>query len=176
MIRLNKILLAGTAGASLVLAGEAFAQATDGELGTGDGASSTGTATITVTKQQSIQITQLTDLTLSADSAQIDEALPATDNVCVNSSDDAFTVTASSEGGFALTGAEGTTGSIPYTLQFGDTEIAGGTAVTQTGGTAACEGEESSNTQYSVTVTPEAFNAAESGTYTDTLTLIVGFE
>ena len=176
MIRLTKYLVLGATGASLALAAPAFAQ--DGELGTGTGASSTGTSTITVTKEQSIQITQLDDLTLSAEAPQITEALTATDEVCVFGSDDAYTVNASSAGGFALTGTDGNTASIPYTVDFGGQALAGAAAVALTGGTVECaaEGEGEGNTAYTVTVTPEAYNAAPSGTYTDTLTLTVGFE
>ena len=167
---MNRLARLAVATATFALASVAHA-ATDGDLAE-NGAASEGSTDIQLVKSVSVQITALDDLDMGM-FARLDEAVTATDEVCVFASGLTYFVTASSaSGAFNLTGT--TDGEIiPYTVSWGGEELAADTQITtaQTGTDDACPAE--GNASYTVSVAAADFNAVGYDTYTDTLTLSV---
>lgn len=153
------------------MSGSAMA-ATDGLLG----ATSTGTAIINIAKGNAVQITNLDDINLGAQ-GNLTATATQSDDVCVFSSTGGYNITLTSANGtFELTDASTTT-NIPYTVDW----IAGTTTTAVyntpitglTGDSTAVDCNAGTNATFSVSVAAPDFNAADPGSYTDTLTMLV---
>ena len=165
-MKFSKILLAGSA---FAVSGVALA-ATDGALGL----DSTGTSVVTVIKQNAVQITDVDDIDLGTQPSLTADAV-GSDDVCVFNSTGNYDVTVSSANGFTL--ASGTD-AMPYGVTW---SANGGAAADAAAGqltglvgdstSTTCAG--GTNATFEVTVAAADFNAADPGTYTDTLTLFV---
>jgi len=140
------------------LSGSAMA-AVDGNLG----ATSEGTSLIQIGKDNLVQITKLDDIDLGTH-GNLTETATGTDEVCVFSSTGAYGITITSDNGlYALTDPNANT-NIPYSIVW-TANMLGNSADTD------CNGE--TNASYEISVTAADFNAADPGSYTDTLTLKV---
>ncbi len=146
--------------------------ATDGTLG----GTSEGTAIISIIKEDAVLITDLDDLFLGTNGVLNGNKVDA-DAVCVFSSTGSYNISITSVNGSFVLQSDTTTSDIAYSLSWiTDTafpvtynntipDLIGDSLSTNCGG--------STNAIFQVTVTPEEFNAAEPGTYQDTLTLLV---
>lgn len=146
--------------------------ATEGTLG----ATSEGTAVITIIKEDAVLITDLDDLFLGTNGVLNANKTDA-DAVCVFSSTGSYNISITSVNGSFVLQSDTTTSDIAYSLNWiTDTtfpvtynrtipDLIGDSASTNCNGT--------TNAIFQVTVTPEEFNSAEPGTYQDTLTLLV---
>ena len=146
--------------------------AQDGTLGL----TSTGESVVTIIKENAVQISNVDDVDLGTQATLAADAVGG-DDVCVFASTGGYDITVSGAGtAFELTGTGGT---IPYAVTWAAN---GGAAAAVTFGTTitglagdtdslTCAG--GTNARFEVTVAAAAFNAADPGTYTDTLTLFV---
>lgn len=158
--------------ASLVAMSGNAISATDGTLG----ATSTGTAVINIAKQNAVQITNLDDIDLGT-AGNLSATASASDDVCVFSSTGGYNITiTSTNGAFELEDGNTTT-PIPYSLDWtagATTPVAYSTPITgMIGDSSATDCSGGTNATFEVSVTPADFNAAEPGSYTDTLTMLV---
>lgn len=158
-----------------VMVGSASA-ATDGTMG----ATSTGTSGVTLIKESTVQITGIADLDLgTAGFLTVDAS--TSDDVCVFSSSGSYSVTVTSTNGSFILADVGTATDIAYDLNW--TVAATPQALTYSAASTAVAGNQSDptcggtpNANFEVVVPTAGFNAAEPGTYIDTLTLIISPE
>ena len=186
---------------SATLAGAAHA-AEDGVFNDSDAGTtgSTGQSDITLIKNNAVQITNVDDLDLgTATSLAAGETLTQSDDVCVHSTTGGYTVTLDSvdnPGTFVLTNDDvAVANTIAYTVVWTEELATGGgllgldpqsnpfpaqpgveigsagAALAADDTDPACGG--ATNATFSVTVDDTAFNGAPSGTYTDTLSMVV---
>jgi hypothetical protein len=171
-----RVFLMTLAGASVMALSVAYG-ATQGTLGT----TSTGTVDISAEKLAGVRISGLDDIvfgsTVTAPAAQADA-------LCVYSTPGAYTIRATSANAtgttFRLSG--GGTNYMTYTVAWYDA-ASGGTSTALGSGqtsTAIANGDQaaqdcggSNNARVEVTVNAASFAAAATGTYSDTLTLMV---
>ena len=123
-----------------------------------------------------MSITGLADVTLAESGGDY----VASDNVCVYSSGASYNVLMTSATGgntFQLTSGSDT---LDYAVTWADenavaTAITGGSALASQLSTAdaTCSGSGGTNTTFAVTVTGADYTAANAGTYTDTLTMVI---
>lgn len=134
------------------------------------------TATVTIIKPDTVQITDVDDLVLGTFSS-LDASLSVSDDVCVYSSSGAYgLVVTSANGAFALKDVATTT-EIPYSIDWlvasAITVIYGDPLVGLAGNAnnVSCDG--TTNASFQATVTAADFNAADPGDYSDTLTFLI---
>ncbi len=163
---MRKFNISVLASSVLLIAGSAIA-ATDGSLGV----TSTGTSVVTIIKDNAVQITNVDDIDLGTH-ATLGANAVASDDVCVFSSTSAYNLTVTSANGIFELQNGGD--AIPYALTWD------AAAVTESGVMSGLTGDNTSlncsggtNATFEVTVDSADFNAANPGTYTDTLTLLV---
>lgn len=170
-MKFSKVLLAGSA---LAFGGVAMA-ATQGTLGT----DSTGTADVTVIKENAVQISDVDDIDLGSHPVLAADAT-GSDDVCVFNSTGSYNVTVTSANNFSLDSTAGQ--SIAYAVTWA--EVVGGLAgpaadatngqlTGLTGDATAVDCSGGTNATFTVTVAQADFNAAAPGTYEDTLTMMV---
>lgn len=149
--------------------------ATDGSLGS----TSEGTSIVTIIKEDAVIITDVDDLFLGTRGALFDNQVNA-DAVCVYSSTGSYNLAITTINGlFSLESVSTTTG-IAYSLEWiTDTT----TSIEYNSPIIGLKGDSQSincngttNALFQITVTPAAFNAADPGSYQDTLTLLVAPE
>lgn len=158
-----------------VVAGSAQA-ATDGSLDT----TSSATSDISLTKESSVQISGVSDIDLGTQGSLAVDAT-GSDDVCVFSSSGSYSITVtSSNGAFVLSDVDSAT-DIPYNLNW--TVAATPQALTYNTTSNAVVGDQSDptcggtpNANFEVVIPTAGFNAAEPGTYIDTLTLLISPE
>lgn len=141
------------------------------------GATSSGESDVTLTKQNAVLISDVSDLDLgSFISTAID--LEAFDDVCIFNSTSNYQVTiTSANAAFAL--SDGGTGTIPYSMTWADStatanNVAYNTAIPSLQGdrtSTTCGG--GTNARFTVSVAAADFNSAAPGSYTDTLMLMI---
>ena len=153
------------------MTGSAIA-ATQGTIGN----TSTGTSDININKGNAVQITDVDDIDLGT-SGNLSATATQSDSVCVFSSTGAYNVTVtSSNGSFILTDTNTTT-DIVYTVDWTVGTLAAVTYNTAITGlvadSTAIDCGATTNATFTVSVAAAAFNAADPGSYTDTLTLLV---
>ncbi len=151
------------------------------------GPTSTGSSVVTIIKQDAVQITKVDDLNF-ANPGFLSTAARLSDDVCVFSTTTGYNVTLTSlngaAGAFALSDG---TNSFPYAVAWGTTGFAAGAGSPVTAGTALtgqtgdnvnpdCGGAAATNAAFDVTIAAADYNAAPTGTYTDTLTMVVAPE
>lgn len=161
-MKISKILLAGSA---LVMSGSALA-ATQGSLG----ATSSGTSLVTVVKEEAVQISNIDDINLGTHDFLAADAV-GSDDVCVFNSTGNYAVTVTSaSGSFEL---QSGTDAVAYGVTWNGADATGGQLTDLAGdvNSPTCNG--GTNATFEVTVAVADFNAADSGTYTDTLTLAI---
>lgn len=162
--------------ASTVLAASASGvalAATDGTLGL----TSEGESLITLIKQNAVQITDVADLNLGTFATATADVV-GSDNVCVFSSTGGYNVEidGSVAGTFELDSAgDKLAYSVTWAANGGAAAaVTAGTPITGlTGDSTSLNCGGGTNATFEVTVAQAAFNAADPGTYTDTLTLTV---
>ena len=137
---------------------------------------STGTAIINISKLNVVQITDLDDINLGT-AGNLTATASASDDVCVFSSTGGYNITiTSANGAFQLEDANTTT-DIPYSLDWtagSTTAVTYSTPVTGlVGDSTSVDCNASTNASFEVSVTAADFNAADPGSYTDTLTMLV---
>ena len=146
--------------------------ATDGTLGS----TSTGTAIINISKQNAVKITNLDDLDLGT-AGFLSATATASDDVCVYSSTGGYNITITSANGTFQLEDDNTPTNIPYSLNWtagATTAVTYNTAIVGlVGNQSAVDCGGSTNASFEVSVTAADFNAADPGSYTDTLTLSV---
>lgn len=179
-MQLKNKLSALAASVALVSAGPALA-ATDGNLGTGTGATSTGTSLVTLTIPDLVKISNVNDLTLAYNTGTAQ--YEASDGVCVyRNGTGNYSITASSgngTGSFVLNDGGGNT--VPYTVSWKGTTLTEGTN-DDNGGTfyagnttsTTCAGGTNATVKAAVSETDAA--SAPQATYDDTLSLLVTAE
>ena len=153
--------------------GVVSAATSDGTIGT----DSTGTADVTLIKQDAVQITNVDTLDLGTH-ATLAADRTADDDVCVFNSTSSYNITfTSANGSFEL---QDGANSIPYSVAWSSNggavvPVAYSTAITGNTGdaTSLTCGAAVTNANFAVTVTAADFNAANPGNYSDTLTLFV---
>jgi len=174
-IALSAAMLAGTAIAP------AFA-ATNGAVG----ASSTGTSTVTAFVGSLVRVTAIDDLALGTWTGT--GSLSTADNVCIWTTTGGYNVTATGDGGagtdFEL--SNGAAGSLAYSVKWDDapssatlTTMTTGTALTgQVSGanTTDCNAGANLSATVSVEIAEGALTAADSGSYSGVLTLVIAPE
>ena len=174
-IALSTAMLAGTAIAP------AYA-ATNGSVG----ASSTGTSTVTAFVGSLVRVTAIDDLALGTWTGS--GGLTTSDNVCVWTTTGGYNVTATGSGGtgtdFELT--NGASGTLAYSVSWDDTASSStlsamtpGTALTgQVSGanTTDCNAGASLSATVAVEVAEADLTAADSGSYSGVLTLVIAPE
>ena len=145
-------------------------------------ATSEGTSLVTIVKQNSVQITNVNDLTLGKHYALTADVVAA-DDVCVFSSTAAYSVTMTSTSGtgasFAM--SDGASALMPYSVEWtgngvvDPAPVLSGTVIGTTfvGDPLSPNCGNGTNASFEVTVTAADFNASINGSYTDTLTLLV---
>jgi hypothetical protein len=153
------------------MTGSAIA-ATQGTIGN----TSTGTSDININKGNAVQITDVDDIDLGT-SGNLAATATQSDAVCVFSSTGACNITVTStNGSFILTDANTTT-DIDYTVDWTVGTLAPvtyNTAITGlVGDSTSVDCGATTNATFTVSVTAAEFNAADPGSYTDTLTLLV---
>jgi len=135
---------------------------------------------ITIVKQELVSISHVNDIYLGS-YGSISSDKVGSDDVCVFSSTGSYSVTVSSKNGaFALQSSDTTT-DIPYSIDWTTTSTVPVTYNTRTNvhtadrWTTNCKGNggSSTNATFDVTINSQNFNAAEPGSYQDTLTLLV---
>jgi len=153
------------------MTGSTFA-ATDGDLG----ATSTGTSIINIGKDNAVQITNVDDIDLGTQ-GNLTATATQSDDVCVFSSTGGYAITLTSTNGSFHLKSGATTTDIPYSVDWtaGTTTTAVyATSITGlVGNQTAVDCNASTNASFAVSVTAADFNAADPGSYTDTLTLLV---
>ena len=148
--------------------------ASDGTLGT----SSTGTSVVTIIKENAVQISNVNDLDLGTHATLSADAV-LSDDVCIFSSTVGYNVTATSaNGAFNLAdGANTIAYSVTWTVGVTTAPMVYNTAITGlSGDNTSLTCSTSTNATFEATVASADFNAANPGTYTDTLTLLVAPE
>ena len=162
------IVIASTSGVALA--------ATQGNLDT----TSEGTSDVTIIKQNAVQLTKVDDLDFGNVGFMASDTT-LSDDVCVFSSTTDYNVTMSSgQGPGAFAVADGGN-SIPYTVSWTDgtttatDPVVSGTQIADdfTGDDADPDCGGGTNASFSVTIGAAGFNAAPTGSYSDTLTLLV---
>ena len=150
--------------------------ATDGSLG----ATSTGTSGVSVIKESTVQITGLADIDLGTAGFLSSDA-SASDDVCVFSSSGSYSVTVTSANGSFILADALTATDIAYDLTW--TVAATPQTLVHNSASSAVVGDQTDptcgsvpNANFEVSVPTAGFNAAEPGTYIDTLTLVVSPE
>ena len=173
-VALSTAMLAGTA------IGPAFA-ASNGSVG----ASSTGTSTVTAFVGSLVRVTAVDDLALGTWTGT--GALETTDSVCIWTTTGGYNVTATGSGvggGFSL--SNGASGTLDYAVKWDDAPtsstlaaMTSGTALTgQVSGanTTDCNAGSSLTATVGVEITETDLTAADSGSYTGVLTLLIAPE
>lgn len=179
-MQLRNTLSALTASVALASAGPALA-ATNGNLGTGAGATSQGQSVVTLTIPDLIKISDVNDLTLNYDTGT--QQYQASDGVCVyRNGTGNYSITASSgngTGSFVLNDGSGNT--LPYSVSWNGTNLTegtnddnGGSFYTGDTTSASCGGGTNATVQAVVSEADAA--AAPQATYDDTLSLMVTAE
>ncbi len=146
--------------------------ATDGTLG----GTSEGTAVINISKQNAVKITNLDDINLGT-FGSLTATTTGADDVCVFSSTGGYgLVMTSANDGFSMA-ATGTTTTIDYSVEWEANLTSDLTYNSMLPGLIGdssdvdCNGQ--TNATFTISIEPNAFNAAEPGSYTDTLTMLV---
>lgn len=157
------------AAATLLTTGMSAIAATQGTAG----ATSTGTAVVSVTIADIVQISDMNDFAFGTYSGTGD--LNGTDDVCIyRNGTGNYTVTATGSGAAnAFTMTDGTN-TIAYSVTLDGAALTSGTAANQTGAHASsanCAGTP--NKTLNVDVLAADLQAAPAGAYTGTLTLLV---
>ncbi len=159
--------------ASLATLSGSVMAASDGNLG----GTSEGTSIIQISKDNVVQITMLDDINLGTH-GNLTATATGDDDVCVFSSTGGYNITiTSANGSFDLDDANTTT-DIPYSVVW-TAGASTATAVYATamtgmlGNSTATDCNGVTNANFEVSVTAADFNAADPGSYTDTLTLLV---
>ena len=134
------------------------------------------TAEVTITKPDTVQITDVNDLVLGSFSS-LDTSLSVSDDVCVYSSSGAYgLVVTSTNGAFELKDG-GTTTVMPYSIDWlvaSAITVSYGVALVGIAGNASsvsCDGTPNASSE--ATVTAADFNAADPGGYSDTVTFLI---
>lgn len=159
---------------ALVLITKNAWSATDGGLGS----SSEGTSVITIVKQDAVQITGIDNLEMGIRGGSLSTDLSVSDAVCVFSSTAGYNLTVTSANNdFILTDAGAST-DIPYSLEWTtsastQTLLYNTALLGLTGDSNSLDCGGSTNATISVSLTPASFNAAEPGSYQDTVTILV---
>lgn len=158
-------------------------------------ATSSDTSTVTIVKENAVLLSDVDDIDFGTPGALDATTSEKSDDVCVFSSTGAYTVTASSAGGFQLTDSTVAGTTIDYTVTWNaatapatvggaagaaaDSTL-GGVGVTVTAPQTEYAGDRDSldcssgtNASFTVDLEEADYNAAPAGTYTDTLTLEV---
>jgi hypothetical protein len=166
----------------------AVAATSDGSLVTGSGATntgSTGSFDINVTKQDSVQISNLNAITITQGTTAVAPVV-GSDTVCYYATTNNYTITIDSTNTTAFSLTNGASGAMAYTLDWVDTaasvtktwgagNIADGVAsaaIASANKTSAnCGG--STNASISVTIPAATFNSAPTGVYTDTVNVTI---
>ena len=159
------------------VSGVAVAVTDDGDLDT----TSTGTSDVTVTKQNTVQISGIDTIDFQT-LGYIDPATPVTaeSDMCVFSSTGTYTILLTSTNGAFNLNDNGNT--IDYTVTWADAADAGAPVAyntvleTQAGSNVDPTCENANNATLTVTLNNAQFNSADAGTYTDTLTMQVSPE
>jgi len=166
-----KLARLSTVACLIAITGSASA-ATDGSLDT----TSEGTAVVNIAKQNVVKITNLDDIDLGT-AGILATTATGTDDVCVYSSTGGYgLVVTSSNEAFELR-ANGSTTNIEYSVGWEANIASDITYNILLGGLVGnpvdvdCDGQ--TNASFTISVEPNDFNAAEPGTYTDTLILLV---
>ncbi len=160
----------GIALASLLAAAGTTYGATQGSLG----AESTGSLDVTVTIEERVQISGLNDIALGTYSGAGD--LSGSDDFCVYRNGTGFyTLEVGSQnpatsGAFRLTNG---TAFIPYSVSVNGTSLLHGENVEGTGHASSVTCGSSTNASLAVEVLASDLQAAPSGAYADTITLVV---
>jgi spore coat protein U-like protein len=149
--------------------------ATDGSLGS----TSEGTSLVTIIKGNAVLITDVDDLFLGTHGT-LDTKKVSADAVCVYSSTGAYNLAITTINGYFALQSTSTTTDIPYSLEW-ITDVA--TPVLHNspingliGDSQSINCNGSTNAIFQQTVRRAAFNAADPGSYQDTLTLLVAPE
>jgi hypothetical protein len=174
-VALSTAMLAGTA------IGPAFA-ASNGSVG----ASSTGTSTVTAFVGSLVRVTAVDDLALGTWTGT--GALETTDSVCIWTTTGGYNVTATGDGGggSAFQLSNGASGTLDYTVKWDDAP-ASSTLTTMTSGTALsgqvsganttdCNAGASLTATVGVEISESSLTAADSGSYSGVLTLVIAPE
>jgi hypothetical protein len=175
-IKMRKAAAAMAAAGLLMLAAPAQS-ATDGNLG----ATSSGTAGVSVVVPQMVRITGLADLAINPYAGPTSAA---SGNVCVYSNTGNYQITATTvETAFSMIGQTDATQSITYAVEWAATSGAGtGTALTYNtalgaqssgGANLACANVGGTNSTLIVRVTDTDIGVATAQTYAGTLNLVV---
>ncbi len=153
------------------MTGNALA-ATDGELG----GTSEGTAVINIAKENAVKITNLDDIDLGT-SGNLTTTATGSDDVCVYSSTGAYGLVMTSANSEFVLEANGATTTIDYAVEWQaniTSDVTYNTLITGLVGNSLnvdCDGQ--TNATFTISVAPSDFNAADPGTYTDTLIMLV---
>jgi alanine-alpha-ketoisovalerate/valine-pyruvate aminotransferase len=146
--------------------------ATDGTIG----ATSTGTSIINIGKGNAVQITDVDDIDLGT-TGNLAATATQSDSVCVFSSTGGYNITLTSSNGSFILNDANTTTDIAYSIDWtagGTTTAVYNTAITGlVGDSTSVDCGATTNATFAVSVTAANFNAADPGSYTDTLTLLV---
>jgi len=167
---------------ALVVSAVAFtgsAMADDGTLG----ATSTGASTVTIVKDNAVQISDVGDLNMGFQSTLTADEIMG-DDVCVFSSTGGYNVTVtSSTGSFDLVGTGVTPASLSFGLTWetaaGQVTVAHGTAITGLLGNNSaldCGGPTNLNARFEATIDDAEFNAIAPDTYSAVVSLEVAPE
>jgi len=165
MTNFNKNILALTTLLSGLVSFSALA-ASNGELGS----PSIGSTQISVTKDEAVMLSDVHDINLGIHSAVVSN-LVGGDEMCVYSSSEKYSVMASTlSGGFNLLGP----GSIPFSLEWNGEPLAHGLqSQTMFGDSVNFNCNGSQNASLLAIVQATDFNAAESGFYSEIVTLTI---
>ena len=152
------------------------ANAVDGTLG----ASSTGSSAVSVTKENLVQITGVDDMDLGAYTSTATN-LTVSDALCVYSSTEAYKLTVTSANASFQLEDVSSSSVIPYGLTWDDfsgapSPVEHGNPIDNLSGSqtdTSCSDSDGTNALFTVSVVAEDFNAADPGTYSDTLTLMI---
>lgn len=149
--------------------------ATDGTLGS----TSEGTSIVTIIKEDAVIITDVDDLFLGTTGALFNNQVNA-DAVCVYSSTGSYSIAITTANGLFSLESDTTTTDIAYSLEWitdvTNPVVYNNTIVGLIGDSQSVSCNGTSNAIFQITVTTTAFNAADPGSYQDTLTLLVAPE
>jgi len=171
----NKFKLA-LAASLVAVAGSSMAA--DGTLG----ATSTGTSTVTIIKDNAVQITSVGDLNMLTHSTLAAD-MTANDDVCVFSSTGGYNITVTSDtGSFDLSGTGATPASLPFGFTW-ETVATGVQAIPYGTPLAGLAGDNTSlncgggtNAEFEATIAAVDFNAIVPDTYSATVSIEVAPE
>lgn len=168
MNNFSKIILTATLGVATT-----SHAAVDGTIG----ATSSGESDITLTKQNAVLISGISDLDLGSFISTSTD-LEAFDDVCIFNSTSNYRITVTSaNSAFAL--SDGGTGTIPYAMTWADsTSTANNVAYNAAmpglqGDTSSTSCGGGTNARFTISVAAADFNSAAPGNYTDTLLLMI---